>query len=92
MHTLNVDTTRRSRSKRSTPAPQALTLAELRRHRGLTQVEAAAAAGMDQSELSKAERRADHRLSTLQRYVEALGGELEVFARFGSKRVRIKEI
>jgi hypothetical protein len=47
---------------------------------------------MDQSELSKAERRADHRLSTLRRYVEALGGELEVFARFGSKRVRLKEV
>lgn len=87
-----VDTTRRSRSKRSTPAPEALTLAELRRLRGLTQVEAAAGAGMDQSELSKAERREDHRLSTLRRYVEALGGELEVFARFGSKRVRLKEV
>lgn len=87
-----VDTPRRSRSKRSTPAPRALTLAELRRLRGLTQVEAATAAGMDQSELSKAERREDHRLSTLQRYVEALGGKLEVFARFGSKRVRLKGI
>ena len=87
-----VDTTRRSRSKRSTPAPEALTLAELRRLRGLTQVEAATGAGMDQSELSKAERREDHRLSTLRRYVEALGGELEVFARFGSKRVRLKEV
>ncbi|OJH41017.1 MULTISPECIES: helix-turn-helix domain-containing protein [Cystobacter] len=88
----SVTTARRPRSKRSTPAPQVLTLAELRRLRGLTQVEAATAAGMDQSELSKAERRADHRLSTLQRYVEALGGKLEVFARFGSKRVRLKEI
>jgi transcriptional regulator with XRE-family HTH domain len=88
----SVTTARRPRSKRSTPAPQVLTLAELRRLRGLTQVEAATGAGMDQSELSKAERRADHRLSTLQRYVEALGGKLEVFARFGSKRVRLKEI
>lgn len=87
-----VSTTHRSRSKRSTPAPEALTLAELRRLRGLTQVEAASGAGMDQSELSKAERREDHRLSTLRRYVEALGGKLEVFARFGSKRVRLKGV
>ncbi len=82
----------RTRSKRGTPAPEALTLADLRRLRGLTQVEVAAAAGMDQSELSKAERRPGHRVSTLQRYVEALGGRLEVFARFGSKRVRLKGV
>lgn len=88
----SVGTTHRSRSKRSTPAPQVLTLAELRRLRGLTQVEVATAAGMDQSELSKAERRADHRLSTLRRYIEALGGELEVVARFGSERVHLKEV
>jgi transcriptional regulator with XRE-family HTH domain len=82
----------RSRSKRSTPAPQALTLAELRRFRGLTQIQLAAAAGMDQSELSKAERRPDHRVSTLRLYVEALGGELEIFARFGSERVRLEGV
>ncbi|HSP77619.1 MAG TPA: helix-turn-helix domain-containing protein [Myxococcaceae bacterium] len=88
----SVGPTNRSRSKRSAPAPQVLTMAELRRLRGLTQVEVATAAGMDQSELSKAERRADHRLSTLRRYVEALGGELEVVARFGSERVHLKEV
>lgn len=87
-----VDTKRRPRSKRSAPTSRALTLAEVRRLRGLTQVEAATGAGMDQSELSKAERREDHRLSTLQRYVEALGGKLEVFARFGSKRIRLKGV
>ncbi|QDE94212.1 transcriptional regulator [Myxococcus xanthus] len=85
-------TSPRPRSKRGTLAPEVLTLADLRRLRGLTQVEVAAAAGMDQSELSKAERRTGHRVSTLQRYVEALGGRLEVFARFGSKRVRLKGV
>lgn len=88
----SMGTSSRSRSKRSTPAQEVLTLADLRRLRGLTQVEVAAAAGMDQSELSKAERRTGHRVSTLQRYVEALGGRLEVFARFGSKRVRLKGV
>jgi hypothetical protein len=47
---------------------------------------------MDQSELSKAERRSDHRVSTLRLYVEALGGELEIFARFGSERVRLEGV
>ncbi|WP_306465568.1 helix-turn-helix domain-containing protein [Myxococcus sp. AM009] len=88
----SMGTSPRPRSKRGTPAPEVLTLADLRRLRGLTQVEVAAAAGMDQSELSKAERRTGHRVSTLQRYVEALGGRLEVFARFGSKRVRLKGV
>jgi hypothetical protein len=29
------------------------------------------------------------RLSTLRAYVEALGGELEVMARFGDKRIKL---
>ena len=89
---VSMGTSPRPRSKRTAPAPEVLTLADLRRLRGLTQVEVAAASGMDQSELSKAERRTGHRVSTLQRYVEALGGRLEVFARFGSKRVRLKGV
>jgi predicted transcriptional regulator len=59
---------------------------------GKTQGEVAEAADMDQSEISKAERREDHLLSTLRRYVEALGGELEVIASFGDKRVRLRGV
>jgi transcriptional regulator with XRE-family HTH domain len=92
VHIPDMKTPPRSRSKRSTHAPQPLSLAVLRRARGLTQVELAAAAGMDQSELSKAERRSDHRVSTLRLYVAALGGELEIFARFGSERVRLEGV
>jgi DNA-binding XRE family transcriptional regulator len=65
-------------------------LAELRRAVGVTQVEAAEAAEMSQSELSRLERRPDHLVSTLRRYVESLGGELEVTAVVGNKRVRLK--
>ncbi len=64
-------------------------LREMRRLVGKTQQEVARRAGMAQSELSKTERREDHRLSTLRRYVEALGGELEVIATFGDKRIRL---
>ena len=66
-----------------------LNLAELRRELGLTQEQVASAAEMTQSELSKLERRDDHLVSTLRRYVESLGGELEVTAVVGKKRVKL---
>ena len=68
-----------------------LTLAELRKTLGITQQELAQIAEMSQSELSKTERRTDHRVSTLRRIVHALGGQLEIVARFGDKRVRLLE-
>jgi hypothetical protein len=66
-----------------------LNLRAVRQLVGKTQVAVAKDAGMTQSELSKAERREDHLISTLRRYVEALGGELEVIARFGDKMVKL---
>lgn len=64
-------------------------LAALRQAVGLTQIEAAEAAEMSQSELSRVERREDHLVSTLRQYVRALGGELEVTAVFRDKRVKL---
>lgn len=66
-----------------------LNLQAMRKVLGKTQVDVSDAAGMTQSELSRAERRCDHLVSTLRRYVEALGGQLEVTARFGKKKVRL---
>jgi len=57
---------------------------------GKTQVDLAEATDMTQSEVSRLERRPDVRLSTLKRFVEALGGEIEIFATFGDKRVRLR--
>ena len=56
---------------------------------GKTQVELAEVLEMTQGQVSETERREDHRLSTLRRYVEALGGRLEVIARFGDKSIRL---
>jgi len=67
----------------------AMDLREIRDVLGLTQAEVAARTEMTQPEVSQLERRPDHRLSTLRRYVEALGGELEVIATFGDRRVRL---
>ncbi len=66
-----------------------LNLKAVRELAGMTQVELAEAAGTSQGEVSIAERRKDHLVSTLRRYVEALGGELEVVARFGDKTVKL---
>jgi transcriptional regulator len=62
----------------------------LRAHLRKTQVEVARAAKMSQPEVSATEKRADHLVSTLRRYVKALGGEIEVNARFGDVRIQLK--
>lgn len=48
----------------------------------LTQQELARAGAFEQSEVSKIERRDDAKLSTLRRYVEALGAELDLVVTF----------
>lgn len=68
------------------------TLQELRKDLSKTQVDVAKTAEMTQSELSRLESRGDHRISTLRRYVEALGGELEVSAIFRGRRVKLTEV
>ena len=69
-----------------------MNLRAMREMLGKTQIDVAEGAETTQSEVSKAERRDDHLLSTLRRYVEALGGELEVIANFGDKRVRLRGV
>jgi len=56
---------------------------------GKTQEEVAEVTKMTQWEISRMERRSDHRLSTLRRLVKALGGDLEVVANLGDKRVKL---
>lgn len=67
----------------------ALALAELRRHRDVTQVQVAEALGIAQGNVSRIEGRSDIYLSTLREYVEALGGHLELSAVFGDERLPI---
>ncbi len=68
-----------------------LSLRDLRLERALTQVEVGHSLEMSQSELSRLESRNDHLTSTLRRYVEALGGKLEVTAVFGGRRVKLTD-
>ncbi len=66
-------------------------LAELRKHRGLTQKELAAALGITQPSLSKIENQEDMQISTLRRLIEALGGELEIIAHLPKGDIRIRQ-
>lgn len=69
-----------------------LTLKELRSGLAVTQAALAASADMTQSELSRLESRADHRVSSLRRYVEALGGEIEIAAVIGGRRIKLTDV
>ncbi|MBN1959311.1 MAG: helix-turn-helix transcriptional regulator [Deltaproteobacteria bacterium] len=65
---------------------------ELREMSGKTQVEVAQAMEIAHSELSRLERRDDHLVSTLRKYVKALDGELEIVARFGNKSIKLHSL
>ena len=64
---------------------KAIQLAELRKISGNTQQEQAKSIGVSQAAISKMERQEDVGLSTLRKYIEGLGGELEVIAKLPQK-------
>ena len=64
----------------------AMPLAEIRKAAGLTQAELAERLQTGQGSVSKLENAADMYLTTLRRYVEALGGELQLTAKFPDGR------
>ena len=59
-----------------------LTLSAIREARRHSQVELAGKLGIQQPAVSKIERQTDLYLSTLRSYITAVGGELEIVARF----------
>lgn len=64
-------------------------LHELRQARGLSQKMLAEVLHVQQPSIAKLERRTDMYLSTLRSHIEAMGGQLEVVARFPDGAVRI---
>src|SRR5689334_14807139 len=69
-----------------------MTLEDLRKARDLSQEEMGEAMGIGQPAIAKLEKRSDMHISNLRRYVEALGGELEITARFAEARVVITNV
>ena len=70
---------------------RAYRLAEIREAHGLKQEEVAERIGVSQSRISRMEHGDIERagLSTIRDYIEALGGEMEVLAKFGDERIVI---
>lgn len=90
---INKDSRRRARVDQHKEAiNQALMLAELREHRQLTQTRLADRLKVSQENVSRIERRSQQEevyLTTLRRYVEALGGQLQIQAVFKDETVTI---
>jgi DNA-binding XRE family transcriptional regulator len=59
-----------------------LTLQDLRKAQKLTQEQMATVLNIGQDSISRLEKRSDMMLSTMRSYVEAMGGSLELIARF----------
>lgn len=66
-------------------------LHELRKARGLSQEALAAALHVQQPAIAKMERRTDTYISTLRSHIRAMGGELDIVARFPDGEVHISQ-
>jgi predicted XRE-type DNA-binding protein len=83
---------RRARvEERVREAIQQMALDELRTAREFTQAELSQVLKVDQGSISKLERRTDMYIGTLRRYIEAMGGSLQIRAVFPDGEVQIKQ-
>ena len=69
---------------------KSMPLHELRKARGLSQQTLAEVLHVQQPAVAKLERRTDMYLSTLRNHIRAMGGELDIIARFPDGEVRIE--
>jgi hypothetical protein len=70
-------------------SPPTLPLPRIRETQRLSQVELAKRLGINQGGLSRLERRTDMLVGTLSKLIAAMGGELEMYARFPDRLIRI---
>jgi predicted transcriptional regulator len=82
----------RAVAKRAGELVTAQNLRELRALVGRTQEDVSAATGFKQTNVSRLEKRADMKLSTLRDYVESLGGTLKIVADVAGKKVDLSSI
>lgn len=67
-----------------------MNLAEVRRALKLSQAEIGQTLQLTQGSVAKIEKRTDMYVGTLRRFIEAMGGELDIVARFPDHSVRIR--
>lgn len=82
----------RAVAKRADELVTAHNLRELRALAGRTQEDVSAGTGFKQTNVSRLEKRADMKLSTLRDYVESLGGTLKIVADVAGKKVDLSSI
>lgn len=88
--TNNFSSQRRSEiTQKTNQLLEELTLKELRDSLSLSQEELASKLNVTQPAVSRTENRCDMSVSHLQEIVHAMGGELELTARFGDRIVKI---
>ncbi len=68
-----------------------MNLSELRQARELNQEIVAKMMDTKQANISRIERREDMHISTLREYISAIGGDLEIFARFPEGTIHITQ-
>ncbi|KVN93468.1 helix-turn-helix domain-containing protein [Burkholderia ubonensis] len=73
------------RAKIERRAQELASLKDLRQAVEKTQVDLAQALGVGQDTISRLEQRSDMLLSTLRRYIEGMGGKLELVAQFPNR-------
>lgn len=76
-------------SERMLARVRAHSLAEVRRRKGLTQREVAEAMGVTAGRISQIEQGDLSGLDVLDRYVQALGGQLSLVATFGDEQLKV---
>jgi transcriptional regulator with XRE-family HTH domain len=83
--------TREKARRRAQELLAELLLSEVRELVGKSQRQVAEVLGIKQPSLSKLEKQTDMQVSTLQKIVKALGGELEVLAKFPKGTIKIDQ-
>jgi len=64
-------------------------LQDIRKSRNVTQVQLAQVLNVEQAAISKLENREDMYVSTLREYIRALGGELQLVAKFPDAEIKV---
>ena len=69
-----------------------MALTDLRRALKFSQARLAAVLNINQASVAKMEKRRDMQIGTLRRAIEAMGGKLELHARFKDRTVRLDQL
>ena len=80
----------RQQAKVRARTAELISLESIRRSAELTQAALAKKLGIGQDAVSRIERQPDMLVSTLRRYVESAGGELDLVVRFPGKRAPVR--